>query len=209
MDLFAIHLPHRKDRLASLQTLYKRYPSFNLELVWGIRRPNGAEGCRLSHQSIVARAKKEGRPYVIVLEDDCTFLVPNAVLYDRMKACVEYLQTHPEIQCITGCGNIAGLINGETPLVSGIHSFRDFRLIHVPNVRTSHCVVYAASAYDAILAWEEGTVVDVALNDLNLAVVYPFLATQCPSYSDIEKKDVHYDNIARSQAYLRTVVPNE
>ena len=209
MEVFVIHLPHRNDRYIHLQKLHKIYRSFNLEIVHGIRRPNGAEGCRLSHQSIVARAKKEGRPYVIVLEDDCDFLVSNAVLYDRMKVCVEYLQTQPEIQCITGCGNIAVLINGETPPVTVVQSFRDFKLLNVPNVSTSHCVIYSASAYDAILEWKEGTVVDVALNDLNLVVAHPFLATQIPCYSDIEQKNVHYDNVGLSQAYLRTVVPKE
>jgi hypothetical protein len=126
-----------------------------------------------------------------------------------MNACVEYLQTHPEIQCITGCGNIAVLINGETPPITVVQSFRDFKLLKVPSVSTSHCVIYSASAYDAVLEWKEEIIVDVALNDLNLAVTYPFLATQHPSYSDIEQKDVEYDNIARSQAYLWTVVPNE
>lgn len=209
MDLFVIHLPHRNDRYIHLQKLHKIYWSFTFHIVKGIQRSNGADGCRLSHQSIVARAKKEGRPYVIVLEDDCDFLVSNVVLYDRMKACVEYLQTQPEIQCITGCGNIAVLINGETPPVTVVQSFRDFKLVNVPGVSTSHCVIYSASAYDAILAWEEGTVVDLALNTLNLGVTHPFLAKQISSYSDIEQKDVNYDNIGRSQAYLRTVVPKE
>jgi len=209
MDLFVIHLPHRNDRYIHLQKMHKMYPSFTFHLVKGIQRPNGAEGCRLSHQSIVARAKKEGRPYVIVLEDDCDFLVSNAVLRDRLTQLVQYLECTPEVQCITGCGNLAVLINGETPPVTVVESFRDFKLLNVPNVSTSHCVVYSASAYDAILEWKEGTVVDVALNDLNLVVVDPFLATQIPCYSDIEQKDVHYDNIGRSQAYLRTVVPKE
>jgi len=209
MDLFVIHLPHRKDRLAHLQKMHKMYPSFTFHIVDGIRRPKGAEGCRLSHQSIVARAKKEGRPYVIVLEDDCNFLVTNAVLRNRLTQLVQYLECTPEVQCITGCGNLAVLIYGETPPVTLVQSFRDFQLLKVPDVSTSHFVVYSASAYDAILEWKEGTVVDVALNDLNLVVVDPFLATQIPSYSDIEKKDVHYDNIERSQAYLRDAMPKE
>jgi len=209
MDLFVIHLPHRKDRLAHLQKLHKLYPSFTFHIVKGIQRPNGIDGCRLSHQSIVARAKKEGLPYIIVLEDDCDFLVKNAVLRDRVHQIVQYLQNNPDIQCVNGCGNIAVLIDGETPPVTVVQSFRGFKLLNVPNVSTSHCVVYSASVYDAILEWKEGTVVDVALNDLNLVVAHPFLATQIPSYSDIEKKDVYYDNVGRSQAYLRDVVPKE
>jgi len=37
-----------------------------------------------------------------------------------------------------------------------------------------------------------------------MVFTYPYLATQLPSYSDIEKKDVVYENIRASASFVQT-----
>jgi len=202
MDVFVIHMPHRKDRMDALKRMHKLYPCLNLHVVHGIQHERGLTGCLLSHQMIVRNAKEKGQPYVIVLEDDCDFLLKNGELSKMFHAIFEFLKNHPEIQVVNGCGNM-------DPLVRGITSFEKsgpLTIVRSPSISTTHCILYTQAGYDAFLAFKEDCIIDYEMNSLNMVYTYPFLAKQLPCYSDIEKKIVNYDNILASEAYVKSLV---
>jgi len=200
MDIFCIHLPHRKDRMENIKRLQKNYPSFNIIVVNGIRDDNGARGCLLSHQFIIRTAKQRNLPYVWVIEDDCQFIVSNGVLATYARDIVRFVHN---VGIVNGCGNL------NDPDVSIVAKSDGMTYLRSPSIGTTHCVIYGVSCYDKMLSYDDTHIADVITNECNMVFTYPYLAIQLPSYSDIEKKDVVYDNITRSMNHVRSVVQGE
>jgi hypothetical protein len=71
-----------------------------------------------------------------------------------------------------------------------------------PKVYTAHCILYGARVYDKVLAVDPGILIDAVQSQWNMVYTYPYLATQIPSYSDLQKADVDYDNIRRSRSFV-------
>jgi len=201
MDAYVIHLSHRTDRMKLIQQNHKLYPCLNLKVVDAVAHSNGAIGCLRSHQKIIQMAKNAGKPYVLVLEDDCKFLIQNGFLFKHLNHMVDYLNRHPRIQVLNGSANFSE----PEPLTWKTEG--DLTFLHADHVSTTHCVLYTASSYDAVLAFDDESPIDDALNSLRMEFVFPFLATQAPSYSDIQKEDVEH-KIARSYAFVRDVLAN-
>ena len=202
LNLHCIHLAHRTDRMEHLERLRTRYPSLQIEIVDGIHSTSGIEGCIRSHKAVIADAKAQGLPYVIVLEDDCDFLLPEPQLLSGLRTAIEYLADHPTVDIVNGCGNL--------PVLSAtvVDSLRELTFLTSPDIRTTHCILYSRRAYDRLLAFPEDVAIDVQTNRLSMVFTYPYLATQIPSYSDIEHIDVAYTNIGRSQAFVQKIVEN-
>jgi len=55
-----------------------------------------------------------------------------------------------------------------------------------------------------MLSYDDTHIADVITNECKMVFTYPYLATQLPSYSDIEKKDVVYENIRASASFVQT-----
>lgn len=197
MDIYCIHLPHRTDRMENIKKLQKNYPSFNFIVVNGIRDENGARGCLLSHQFIIRMAKQKKLPYVWVIEDDCQFLVNNGVLSTYARDIVRFISG---VGIINGCGNL----NNQD--VSIVAKAGDMTFLYSPNVGTTHCILYGESCYDKMLSFDDTHVADKITNECKMVFTYPYLATQLPSYSDIEKKDVVYENILKSMNRVKSIV---
>lgn len=201
LDLYCIHLAHRTDRMEHLERLRTRYPSLQIQIVDAVQDAIGHRGAVLSHKKAVAAAKAQGLPYVIVLEDDCDFLLPEPQLLSALHMAIEYLAEHPTVDIVNGCGNLPVL----AATVGG--SLREVTFLTSPDIRTTHCMLYSQRAYDRLLAFtEEGLAIDVQTNQLSMVFTYPYLATQIPSYSDIEHKDVEYENIGRSRAFVQKIL---
>lgn len=195
MEVFCIHLPHRTDRMENINKLRKNYPSFNFILVNGIRDENGARGCLLSHQFIIRMAKQKKLPYVWVIEDDCTFLVTTGALITYAR---DITQAIADVDIVNGCGNL----NDHT--LSIVRRGADLTFLKSPSIGTTHCILYGASCYDKMLSYDDTHIADVITNECKMVFTYPYLATQLPSYSDIEKKDVVYENIRASASFVQT-----
>lgn len=196
MDVFCIHLPQRTDREENLKKIDRLYPSLHLTVVEGIKHENGAIGCLLSHQKIVRMAKEQGRPYVWVIEDDCKFLPTNGAVFSYGRVIAKFLTDNPMVEVVNGCGNLA------VYEISSVQKIKDLFFLTTPKVFTTHCVFYSASAYDKILAFDTSEPIDCAINKLKMVFVWPFLATQVESYSDISEKDVNYNNIGLSNDFI-------
>lgn len=196
MDLYCIHLPHRKDRRTHLDAIQAKYPSIKIHLVEGVVSSTSILGCQLSHKKCVQMAKDAGWPYILVMEDDCDFWLADKHLRRALETMADYYTYHPDVDIINGCGNL------ETFAVKSCEKFKDMYFLTSPRVYTAHCVMYTARAYDKILGVAPGMPIDVIQNDWNLVYTYPYLATQIPSYSDLQKADVDYDNIRRSRSFV-------
>ena len=201
MDIHCIHLPHRTDRMENIKKLEKNYPSFNFIVVNGIRDENGARGCLLSHQAIIRMAKQQNLPYVWVIEDDCKFIVSNGALLTHARDITDFLRGNPAVGVVNGCGNLP-----EPQPIRVFSKFHDVFFMQSPHITTAHCIFYAASAYDKLLEFDDTHIADVITNDCNMVYTYPYLATQMASFSDIEEKDVDYQNIPESAKYIRALL---
>ena len=141
-------------------------------------------------------AKNAGWPYIIVMEDDCDFWLPNDQLRKALETMVDYQTCHPDVDIINGCGNLDGFT------ITSCEKFKEMYFLKSPQVFTAHCTMYTAHAYDKILDVEPGMPIDVIQNTWNLVYTYPYLATQIPSYSDIQRANVDYNNIRRSRSFV-------
>ena len=201
LDLYCIHLAHRTDRMEQIQHLRMRYPSLRIHVADAIRdEEDGHRGCILSHKQVIAYAKARGLPYVIILEDDCEFLLPEPLLRSAFLTVIDYLNTHPTVDIVNGCGNLPTL---EATVVD---SHRQMTFLTSPDIRTTHCMVYSARAYDRFLAISERIPIDIQTNAFSMLFTSPYLATQRPSYSDIEHKDTAYANIDVSRTFVEKIV---
>jgi len=205
MDVFCIHLPHRKDRLMNIRKLERFYPSLNIQVIEGIRHERGLTGCMMSHQKIVRMAKEEKRPYVWVLEDDCKLLPTNGKLVDQARTIVEYLRTNPDVGVVSGCGNLSEFT------IDIVKSLRDMFFLRSSRVTTSHCVFYSEAWYDKVLSLDpnHGAIDEILNEQFNLRYTYPYLATQVASFSDIKKEDTNYQNILASNTFVTYTLKEE
>jgi hypothetical protein len=197
LDIYCIHLPHRLDRFQHIESLRTRYPSLRIHIVDAIRDTNGVRGCVLSHKKIVADAKSRNLPSVIVIEDDCDFLLPEKQLVDSLLTSISRLST---VDIVNGCGNLPTLT------ATRVDSLNGTTFLKSSDVRTTHCMLYGASSYERVLSFSEETAIDIQTNSLNMVFTYPYLATQLPSYSDIAKLDVSYENIEKSRAFVQNIL---
>jgi hypothetical protein len=147
-------------------------------------------------------AKEQGRPYIWVIEDDCRFLVNNGILAAHARSVIDYLTENNAAEIVNGCGNLMH------PDVMPVSRRGDVIFVRGREISTTHCMFYGSKSYDAILSIDEGLTLDSrgGTNSCQMLFTYPYLATQLPTYSDIEKKEVEYELIARSSSHTRAVL---
>lgn len=80
-----INLDRRKDRREEIESELKRL-GLQAERFAAIERRPGALGCGLSHLAVLQRAKQEGWPNVLILEDDFMFLVDRPTLDETLRS---------------------------------------------------------------------------------------------------------------------------
>ena len=74
--IYYINLEHRTDRKEHVTKEFANLGIKNLTRFNAIRNTNGAVGCTLSHIKVLQDAKKNGLPYIMVVEDDIQFTNP-------------------------------------------------------------------------------------------------------------------------------------
>jgi hypothetical protein len=200
IDAYCVHLSHRTDRVPHIDRIRAQYPSLHVHIVDAIRDDDGHRGCILSHKKAITYAKERNLPYLLVLEDDCETLLPEAEFMAALQDSISYLQSHPTVDIVNGCGNL--------PTLSAtlVNTVRTTRFLTAPAIFTTHCILYSARAYDRFLAISERIPIDIQTNTLSMVFTYPYLATQASSYSDIKQQDVSYENIERSRAFVKDLL---
>ena len=174
--IFCINLDDRKDRW---ETIKKMGDDVGIQIIRlpGVKADEGWKGCSLSHVKACNIAKMLDLPWVLVLEDDCQF---TKEAWDRF---VSYL---PVLWRRRADWNY---FNGGPTYISWICPWdKDARLAS-GHALTLHFALYNKNVYDTILNWKEADyVLDYSLRNKSRCIfAQQMIATQRPSYSDIEK----------------------
>lgn len=189
-NIYIINLEHRTDRWQHcLEQMTKH--NFTAEQFKAIGRSeliNGWQACTLSHIAVLDDAKSRGFSRILILEDDFVFTehfnqvfeLPQHLLWDIFYLGVNH-QIKPE----------------------EISEYYDSNFKRVIKGLTSHAVAYNnIQNIDVYLDFAKRLLfpIDVCLYEYFQAkgtayCYYPNLAWQLGGYSDIEQRDMYYDNL--------------
>lgn len=105
-------------------------------------------GCTMTHLEMIAHAKKEGRPYLFVIEDDC---IPGESAKE-WPVIAEFLH-HEQKRWDIFLGG--ALFVYPKKLITNFPSskIQHLNLIECSDAVTSHFAIYNSSAYDRLLTW--------------------------------------------------------
>ena len=187
-----INLNDRADRLSSFVDEMKRFEIENVRRFEAIRDSIGALGCTRSHASLVREMIEEGRPSMMVCEDDVRFRVSREKLDVLVDAFLD--DERAEVACLE--------FNAQKT-----RRYSSLFLRATESQNTGCYVVKASIARDLLEAFEDGIAamsgggdpllhnVDIVWKRLQRPRVFlvPIerIAYQEPSYSDIERRFVH------------------
>lgn len=146
-------------------------------------------GCMLSHLNVVKYAKEQQWKSVLILEDDCVFL-PNA--QEILGEAVKELKYLPKWDMLYLGANALAPIEQISP--------------HIGKMTGGYCAhayIVADHFYDTILnvPRDQYVIIDQWYMDVmrdarhTVYTVLPIVAVQGGSYSDIEMKNVSYENV--------------
>jgi glycosyl transferase family 25 len=198
-NCYYINLDERVDRKNHVE---KQLDLVNItyERFKAIKTTNGAIGCSMSHLAILQLAKQQKLPYVIIVEDDITFLNPN-LFKTNLKL---FLDSHTNYDVLLIAGN-------NLPPYEKINDF----CVKVTRCQTTTGYIVNNHYYDTLinniktglnkLLKEPSKHVYYAIDKYwfnlqecdNWYLLTPLTVIQRNDYSDIEKKYTNY-----SQAML-------
>ena len=195
-NIFYINLEKRSDRKDHVEKELKKIGWNNYTIFNAIKNKNGKLGCSLSHLKIIQDAKKNNLPYVVIIEDDIKFTNPE--LFQKMLKI--FLDEKIDYDVYLIAGNLRG---------------RSYRIresiLKVEKSFTTTGYIVNSHYYDKMIEnISEGIknlikepnngyfAIDTYLMKLqekdNWYISYPRTVTQNPDYSDIENKNVNYNN---------------
>lgn len=181
--IFVINLDERQDRWLTIQKMCRQF-GIHAERVSAVKKSPGWQGCALSHVKCAKMAKERNLPWVLVLEDDCTF---SSQEWQHFVSLLPFLwKTRTNWKYFNG----------------GPTFMRDLELFDSPNKLVkahslaTHFIFYTKDAYNTILEWTPNHAqIDVYFdNTFKPISPYPVIAHQLPSYSDITASEVDYES---------------
>jgi glycosyl transferase family 25 len=193
-----INLEHRKDRLEHVQSEFKKM-GIDAERINAVKMNNGAVGCTMSHIKCLELAKQRDYEYVFICEDDITFRNPELFkrnlqkFYENDDINWDLLiiggNNVPPFQQVTEycarvfyCQTTTGYVVKKHYYDTLLKNFRESAngLMREPNNPST----YALDMY-----WKR-----LQLQDFWYMITPPTV-TQYESYSDIENRNVNYENM--------------
>ena len=196
-NVFYINLDTREDR--------KRYFENQMKMVGlnairfnAIKHNIGAIGCSLSHLELLKYAKINDLDHILIMEDDITFLNPKLFIENLNN----FLSSQLEFDVLLIAGNNMG----------------DYVKINNNCVKVTHCQTTTGYLvknhyYDKLIDNIQ-TGINILMSNINLKIYYaidqywcklqlidkwylltPLTVSQRPDYSDIEKKNINYNNL--------------
>jgi glycosyl transferase family 25 len=193
-----INLEHRKDRLEHVNSEFKKM-EIDAERVNAIKMNTGAVGCTMSHIKCLELAKQRDYEYVFICEDDITFRNPELFkrnlqrFYENDDINWDLLiiggNNVPPFQQVTEycarvfyCQTTTGYVVKKHYYDTLLKNFRESAngLMREPNNPST----YALDMY-----WKR-----LQLQDFWYMITPPTV-TQYESYSDIENRNVNYENM--------------
>lgn len=194
---FLINLKHRTDRLEETLAHFEEY-DVDCSVFEATAHEKGYFGLVLTMKSLFKHCLDEGYNKVLVLEDDCRFVVaPNELDYTMC-------------QCVNDLANI----NWDL-FYLGLQQVRQFRRWVTPNILpvdcgySTHATAYSRRAMEFYI----NTYVDEPIDNLFVREFqpyntsycsYPLLATQADTYSDIAQDRPNWDRYIQD-SYAKSV----
>jgi len=197
-NTLVINLEHRKDRLEHVQSEFKKM-GIDAERINAVKMNNGAVGCTMSHIKCLELAKQRDYEYVFICEDDITFRNPELFkrnlqkFYENDDINWDLLiiggNNVPPFQQVTEycarvfyCQITTGYVVKKHYYDTLLKNFRESAngLMREPNNPST----YALDMY-----WKR-----LQLQDFWYMITPPTV-TQYESYSDIENRNVNYENM--------------
>jgi GR25 family glycosyltransferase involved in LPS biosynthesis len=196
--VFVINLDKRSDRWSKVIESFKKINFSNYERFSAIESPNGWEGCKASHLSIIKKAKDNGYNNVLIFEDDF-------ILADNFNEIINTVleQIPPDWDML--------YFGGNTVRCKQIESISE-NILKVDSMLAAHCYAIKNTLYDKILSeantienqrgFLRGKAIDVYYSEFicknyNTYLTKPMLVFQEEGYSDIEKKMVNYKHMIK------------
>lgn len=189
-DTYIINLKHRADRLNHITQEVKKISFLNPTIVEGI--VDGTKTCFQSHKKCIQLAKDEKLPYVLILEDDTTFI-------DGAENILQ--NTFNEVQQFEWNMFFLGAnLRAPTTRISD-------SLLKLNDAVCAHAYIVNENFYDIILnipfifLIDMGKMCDMDLQyaDLmhkhNIFMCDPMIAYQSPSHSDLVETHVDYNSV--------------
>jgi glycosyl transferase family 25 len=187
LQVFVINLDSRPDRWLSIQKICRQC-GVVAQRISAVRKSPGWQGCALSHAKCAQLAKQKGLPWVLVLEDDCTF---GAADWQRFLGFLPFLWANRDKW---------EFFNGGITYVSNMELFDAAQRLMRANGYAAHFILYNDKAYDKISGWrEEDGPCDVHFDKhMKSVTTYPLIARQIPSMSDIVGSSQDYSGFFSS-----------
>lgn len=190
-NAFVINLHSRSEQFEEVRRSFEPY-GISCKRFSAIKHSEGFVGCALSHLEIVAQAKKNDWPWVMVFEDDC-------MARDAMKdwpVISRFLAQESDRWdlFLGGCTYVS-------PVKTERVSATMVDLVECVHAVATHFIIYNKSSYDQILSWndlsqplEKRPAIDIFMHQCALKKWVPvyFVAWQKAHYSAIEKKLIDY-----------------
>ena len=196
--IYVINLDKRSDRWSKVVENFKKINLSNYERFSAIESPNGWEGCKASHLSIIKKAKDNGYDNVLVFEDDF-------ILTDNFNEIINtVLEQIPSDWDMLYFGGNTEMCKSKVKVSNN--------LFKVDSVLTTHCYAMKNTIYDKVLnevpsippqtGFLRGQSIDVYYSEFicknnNVYIINPMICTQSNDYSDIEKRVVNYNNLIK------------
>lgn len=146
---FVINLDSKLEQFHEVQQAFEPY---GIECERYIVKPAPYKqiGCTMTHLEIIARAKKEGWPYVFILEDDC---MPCEALKE-WSALVSFLEQEARSWDIF-LGGALFVYPKKWMTRFRPRTLEQLAVIECCDAVTAHFVIYNASSYDRLLEWND------------------------------------------------------
>lgn len=200
--IFVLNLPKRVDRLQRVTEIMNEY-EINAFVFEAIEHEKGALGLVATMKKLFADCLESEFERVVVFEDDVEFLECPEVFHQTMDKCVVGLHSMQWQIFYLGIQHVRGFGHFRTP-----------NILPVNCGYSTHAVAYSKNAMEYVVKREIQEPIDNFLvrefQPMNTSFcVYPLLATQANTFSDICKEKPDWDKFIR-RSYddaVRAVLP--
>ena len=224
--IFLINLVHRKDRLQeSILELDRVGIIDDVEQFEAVEHQLGIIGCTQSHYELVKHAKAKGYKNILIFEDDIEFHKSNSLFQKTIESAFESIKKNklsPHMLYLGG--NATHVHSGHDSTIPYHNRILD-HLYQLGGCKTTHAYIIFESMYDTIidayskLSWvQEEFRGDLRMSidfwylsrihhnrsEYNVYGVYPALAGQRESHSDIMERVMYFDLFEKYNKLLET-----
>ena len=188
-NLYLINLVHRKDKRDKfLENIPQNL--FNVNIFNAVKHVNGANGCSLSHLSLIKYAKNKNLPYIIVVEDDALFRFNSSKLKEILDLLISNLDKWEIFN-----GSPTFHFHEDIFNISSVYeSFNSIFLDSEFCLSTSF-IIYNANSYDKMLSFNFSSPIDLYITNNFIQTFYKEgpINVQDVSYSDIQNSNTGQD----------------